>query len=73
VSCKLTSKTKITCTVKYVSSSRRAKKARLVRGGRTVARASVARGKVSFRARRTLAKGRYTVVVGSTRTSFRLR
>jgi alkaline phosphatase len=68
--CKSSGRTKVTCTVGKSSAG---KSARLVRRGRTVARGTVAGRKVTFRARRPLPKGAYTVVVGSTRTALRLK
>jgi alkaline phosphatase len=52
--------------------ARRARTARLLRGRRTIARARVRGGRVTFRTRRPLARGTYTVVVGSERARLRI-
>ena len=57
---------RISCKVTYA----KGRKARLVRGGRTVARAEVRGGRVAFRG---LKRGRYAVVVGATRRTLRIR
>lgn len=69
LTCRSSGKKQVVCSVGKASAG---KSARLVRAGKTVARGTVVRGKVRFRAQRKLS-GRYTVVVGSSRTSLRVR
>jgi hypothetical protein len=59
---------RVTCTVR-TSKARRARAARLLRGGRVVARGTASRsGKVTLRRGTRLAAGTYTLVVGQART-----
>ena len=43
-----------------------------MRKGRTVARATVRRGKLVFRSAKTLKAGRYRIVVGTSRSTLRI-
>jgi hypothetical protein len=70
VTCKPRGRRKVVCKVRGAKASR---SARLVRGGQVLARGTISRGQVTLRTRRTLAKGRYVVVTGATRSSLRLR
>jgi len=78
VTCKVTSGgKKVSCSVTYAT-SRSAGTARLVRGGKTVAKAKVAKAakgkpaKFAFSARKALKKGRYTLVIGTSRTALKV-
>jgi alkaline phosphatase len=71
VTCKVTSTKKVACSVSY-SSSRSASVARLVRAGRTVASGKLVRGKVTFTAKKKLAKGTYTLVAAGRKATLKL-
>lgn len=68
VTCKTSSRNRLTCTITRGSSSSASKAtaARLVKSKRTIARGTVSKkGTVTFTPGKKLAKGRYTVVVGT--------
>ena len=60
---------RVTCKVKLG----KAKRGRLVRAGKTVARGRVANGRVTLVSRAPLAKGTYTLVAGKTSLRVKLR
>ena len=76
VTCTVKGSTRVTCSITYTgrSAAKRAKaaraaKARLTRGGRTVARGRVG----ALKAPRTVARGRYTLVVGGSKLAVTVR
>jgi hypothetical protein len=70
ISCKLTKKrTRVSCKVTFA----RARSARLVRAGRTVARGRVVRGTASLVGTRRLGKGTYALVAGGRTVRLTLR
>ncbi|MDR9372861.1 hypothetical protein Q5424_27420, partial [Conexibacter sp. JD483] len=75
VTCRITGSSSVRCTVTYTNASKAAKKAvkktakaALVRNGRTYAKGRVG----ALKATRTLAAGRYTLVVGRTRLAVKV-
>ena len=75
VRCRLANRRRsVTCSIRYSSSSKaRPSTAKLVRRGKTMARAAIRRGRVTLRARHRLAAGTYTVSAGGTSVKIRLR
>lgn len=72
VTCRLSGSRAVRCTVAY--SAARAKNARLVRGGKTIATAKVSRrGAVTFKSKTKLAKGSYKLVAGGRSATLSLR
>ncbi|MDO8188387.1 alkaline phosphatase [Conexibacter sp. JD483] len=73
VTCKLTGRRGVKCTIVY-KGGKSVKKASLVRNGKTVASAKVARnGAVTFKSKQALKKGSYKVVAGGLSTKLVLR
>ena len=69
LTCKSTGRRTVTCKVGAASKGAAAK---LVRKGRTVARATVRKGKLVFRSGKSLKRGRYSVVIGDSRSTLRI-
>jgi alkaline phosphatase len=72
VTCKTSSKNRLSCTISRTAA--KASSARLVKNKKTVATGKVSKaGRVTFTARKTLAKGKYTVVVGTAKYALSIK